>query len=269
MTLSWDFHGSPNTIPRSTGSEALTTINALLPKPSDSQDWRKRTEPTAQKLIADQYLKEILDDNNQYIKKILRNNKKRAQEVSTRSTADKYIQEILETSEPKAEQSTSRIVEIEEEEDEDLQKNQTRNPLDPQSPVIISFIETATFEENDDPTTIIAALRAQTTEPEQEIWINAKTNVSMELAMEEASHKEKKTLDEMIPPELSDFKDVFDKKTAERFPESRPWDHTIDLKEDFVPKDCKVYPLTVPENEEMNKKFIDENLAKGYIQLSK
>ena len=63
-------------------------------------------------------------------------------------------------------------------------------------------------------------------------------------------------------------KDVFDKVTAERFPESRPWDHAIDLKEDFVPLDCKVYPMTLPEQAELGK-FIDKNLAKGYIRPSK
>ena len=35
-----------------------------------------------------------------------------------------------------------------------------------------------------------------------------------------------------------------------------------------MPSDCKVYPLTLPETEEMNK-FINENLAKGYIRPSK
>ena len=72
----------------------------------------------------------------------------------------------------------------------------------------------------------------------------------------------------MVPQELLNYKDVFNKVTAEQFPESRPWDHAIDLKEDFVPSDCKVYPMTLPEQAKLNK-FIDENLAKGYIRLSK
>ena len=65
-----------------------------------------------------------------------------------------------------------------------------------------------------------------------------------------------------------DYHDVFDKKKAEQFPEPQPWDHAIDLKPDFVPKDCKVYPLTPQGHTEMDK-FIDENLAKGYVQPSK
>ena len=41
----------------------------------------------------------------------------------------------------------------------------------------------------------------------------------------------------MLPTEVLDHKDIFDKQTAECFPKSQPWDHAIDLKEDFVPKD--------------------------------
>ncbi|EDR07074.1 reverse transcriptase-RNase H-integrase [Laccaria bicolor S238N-H82] len=57
---------------------------------------------------------------------------------------------------------------------------------------------------------------------------------------------------------------IFEKKASERFPESRPWDHRIDLKPDFVPKRSKLYPLGQKEEEEMNK-FIDE---KGFIKPS-
>jgi len=72
----------------------------------------------------------------------------------------------------------------------------------------------------------------------------------------------------MLPPELMDYRHVFDKTTTERFPESCPWDHAIDLKDDFIPKDCKVYPLTAPEQAELDK-FLKENLEKGYIRPSK
>ena len=104
--------------------------------------------------------------------------------------------------------------------------------------------------------------------PLEELWINAKTNISQKLAIQETVDKKEKTLEEMVPLELLNYKDVFDKVMAERFPESRPWDHTIDLKEDFIPTDCKVYPMTLPEQAELDK-FIDENLAKGYIRPSK
>ena len=98
--------------------------------------------------------------------------------------------------------------------------------------------------------------------PLEEIWINLKTRISQKLAIQESADKKEKTLDEMLPTEVLDYKDVFDKQTAERFPELRPWDHAIDLKEDFVAKDCKIYPLSPLEQLELDK-FIDENLAKG------
>jgi len=50
--------------------------------------------------------------------------------------------------------------------------------------------------------------------------------------------------------------------------EQKAWDHTIDLKTDFIPKDCKIYPLS-PEKQKEQDKFLEENLRKGYIWPSK
>lgn len=48
-------------------------------------------------------------------------------------------------------------------------------------------------------------------------------------------------------------------------PPPRPWDHAIDFKLDAPASiDCKVYPLTLGEQEAM-KTFLNEHLAKGYI----
>ena len=48
----------------------------------------------------------------------------------------------------------------------------------------------------------------------------------------------------------------------------KPWDHAIDLKPNFIPKDCKVYSLS-PEEQKEQDKFLEENLRKGYIRPSK
>ena len=69
----------------------------------------------------------------------------------------------------------------------------------------------------------------------EELWINVKTGVAQELAQKEAEKQKTKTLKEMIPSELMNYCDVFDKKKAEWFPEPRAWNHTINLKPDFVP----------------------------------
>ena len=72
----------------------------------------------------------------------------------------------------------------------------------------------------------------------------------------------------MILTKLMDYKDIFNKKAADRLQESRSYNHAIDLKEDFVPKDCKVHPLSLLEQEKLDK-FINRNLDKGYIRPSK
>ncbi|ESK82383.1 hypothetical protein Moror_12191 [Moniliophthora roreri MCA 2997] len=99
-------------------------------------------------------------------------------------------------------------------------------------------------------------------EDSDEIRINAKLSTSQVLA--QAHEIKSKSLEELIPPYLSDYTDRFEKKKSERFPPSRPYDHAIDLKPDFKPRDCKVYSLSPKERIEQDK-FLDENLRKGYI----
>jgi len=154
---------------------------------------------------------------------------------------DKEVQELYdriqqqmdqEINEAKKRWQERQMPKIVEEEDKDTLLNQTQLTLD------------------DDETAIIAFITGQT---DNKLWINTKANVSTALASEQNLKKEERTLDEMLPPELMDYRHVFDKTTAERFPESCPWDHAINLKDDFIPKDCKVYPLTVPEQAELDK----------------
>ena len=96
-----------------------------------------------------------------------------------------------------------------------------------------------------------------------DILIRAKTSISQSLAHEHET-KEEKTFEDLVPKEYHNFRSIFKKKASERFPESRPWDHRIELKDTFVPKRVKLYPLGLKEEEEMNK-FIYENLKKGFI----
>ena len=51
-------------------------------------------------------------------------------------------------------------------------------------------------------------------------------------------------------------------------PLRKPWDHGIELKEGFVPRKSKVYPLSPLEQTEVDD-FINEQLRKGYIRPSK
>ena len=51
-------------------------------------------------------------------------------------------------------------------------------------------------------------------------------------------------------------------------PTRKIWDHAIDMKERFVLRKGKVYPLSREEREEVQE-FIQEQLRKGYIRPSK
>jgi len=61
---------------------------------------------------------------------------------------------------------------------------------------------------------------------------------------------------------------VFGKKQSERMPTRKLWDHVIEVKEGFMPRKGKVYPLSREEREEV-REFVKEQLRKGYIQPSK
>jgi len=92
--------------------------------------------------------------------------------------------------------------------------------------------------------------------------------VASELA-QLATDKTIRTYEEMVPKEYQRYQKVFSKDRSHRFPPPRPWDHAIELLPE-APKtiDCKVYPMTQGEKESLAK-FIEEQLAKGYICPSK
>jgi hypothetical protein len=73
--------------------------------------------------------------------------------------------------------------------------------------------------------------------------------------------------EQLVPAEYHKYLDIFSKEKAHHSPESRPWDHTIEMKEGFEPKLFKNYNLTLAEQIELDK-FLKENLEKGYIRLS-
>jgi hypothetical protein len=84
---------------------------------------------------------------------------------------------------------------------------------------------------------------------------------SMELAIK----AESKAMEVMLPAEYRRFAAVFSEEESQCFPPLRVWDHTITLKHD-TPEviNCKVYPMSRIEDKALDK-FIDEQLAKGYI----
>src|SRR5882757_3462765 len=100
-----------------------------------------------------------------------------------------------------------------------------------------------------------------------DIWIKTKTNLAMDLAIEENIKKEDLKQEEIVPKAYHEFLDVFDEEKAQRFPEARPWDHKIKMKPDFKPKVFKTYNLSLEEQIELDK-FLKEHLNRGTIKPS-
>ena len=100
----------------------------------------------------------------------------------------------------------------------------------------------------------------------QETWVQAvkiheqksETPVDESL-LEEAQRR--------VPHEYWKYLNVFSKTKSERMPVRKPWDHGIDLKQDFQPKKGRLIPLSVDEQKEVEA-FLDNQLAKGYIRPS-
>ena len=120
------------------------------------------------------------------------------------------------------------------------------------------------IEELDDEEIGNAVLISYIEEMKMKVWINAKGNMSIKLAIKENEKKAKLTNEELVLEDLYKFWDVFDENKANQFPESNMWDHKIDIKESFKPKSFKNYNLTLEEQKELDK-FLNKNLEKGYI----
>ena len=71
-----------------------------------------------------------------------------------------------------------------------------------------------------------------------------------------------------IPPEYHEFAEVFSKKESDKLPEHRPYDHRIQLEEGAIPPSAQpIYHLT-PEELDVLRKYIDENLIKRFLRPS-
>ena len=85
---------------------------------------------------------------------------------------------------------------------------------------------------------------------------------------EEEAAKLEAEAKKLVPEKFHEWIKVFGKKQSERMPTRKLWDHAIDIKEGFMPRKGKVYPLLREERDEM-REFVKEQLRKEYIQPSK
>ena len=105
------------------------------------------------------------------------------------------------------------------------------------------------------------------TEEEEKIvrWaIYDKEDWGKEEEMEENHRK----IEEMVPKKFLKWRKVFGKVESERMLTRKVWDHAIDLKETFKPRNGRIYPLSKNEREKVQN-FVKDQLRKGYIRLSK
>jgi hypothetical protein len=108
-------------------------------------------------------------------------------------------------------------------------------------------------------------LHAQTVSP---VMVPKASNTSQQLAQKGLKDKPQKTAAQIVPSQYHDYLSVFNKKEANQFPSFKPWDHAIELKPDYVPKDCRIYPLSPVEHHLLDN-WITEQTRKGYIRQSK
>ena len=90
--------------------------------------------------------------------------------------------------------------------------------------------------------------------------------MKIERMIEEEQDKEKdlieiRIVEEMFFKRFHKHLKVFEKKKSERMPTRKTWDHTIDLREGFVPKKGRIYLLSRIEREGVQE-FMKDQLRK-------
>ena len=83
------------------------------------------------------------------------------------------------------------------------------------------------------------------------------------MALAQAAEK----VEQKLPPQYAKYAKVFDKPKEGELPPQQPFDHGIELKETFIPKVAKSYPMN-PKETEACKAFIEEHLRSGKIRKS-
>ncbi|ESK90707.1 hypothetical protein Moror_4129 [Moniliophthora roreri MCA 2997] len=89
------------------------------------------------------------------------------------------------------------------------------------------------------------------------IDIRAKLSTSQQL--EHGTERQSKDTQGTISTYLAEYHAQFEDRVAEQFLISRSYDHAIELKLEFTPRDCKIYLLMALEQTELDQ-FLTENL---------
>src|SRR5271155_4016129 len=137
------------------------------------------------------------------------------------------------------------------------------------------YDEDESFKENDDEGKWTTQFSSPTEEEEnalflafmtgniedQKTWINAKMNLTRTVTNEKIRRREEEILDRIIPIGIMDLDRAFEEEDEEEtddLSENRPYDLDMDQEEDFISKDTKNYPFSLPGREKSDE-FMDED----------
>jgi hypothetical protein len=99
-------------------------------------------------------------------------------------------------------------------------------------------------------------------------FVCALSTVSGRLAEVFSKNSKPKDFEDIVLMSLYTYADVFSETAFDSLPERRKWDHTIELEHKSSPRFCKVFPMTLTKQTEMDA-FQEEALATGHIRQSK
>jgi hypothetical protein len=99
-------------------------------------------------------------------------------------------------------------------------------------------------------------------------FICTSSMVSGRLVEALAKNSKPKGFEDIVPMTLYEYADIFRETAFNSLPEHCKWDHTFELEREPSPGFCKVYPMTLTEQMEMDT-FLEEALATGRIRQSK
>src|SRR5258708_2395098 len=99
--------------------------------------------------------------------------------------------------------------------------------------------------------------------PHHEIFAISARDIEQALTLKENTDPATK-----LPSELHDLLDVFSRTEADKLPERRQYDHRIELEPDKKPGYGPLYNMSREELLVL-KKYLEENLTKGFIRASK
>jgi hypothetical protein len=99
-------------------------------------------------------------------------------------------------------------------------------------------------------------------------FVYALSTVSRHLVEASAKNSKLKGFEDIMPTSLHTYADIFSETAFNSLPEHRKWDHAIELEPEPSSGFCKVYPMTLTEQMEIDA-FLEEALATRHIRQSK